>query len=217
MEKLKKLEVNKILRELEFFESDLAYKNEIVSKADSSFITSLNVFLEKNPIVKEVFDKKVNPKINTPFNQKPQTPPVETPPVDNVDDKTEDFEEKKVENLKSTPKEKKPAKLKKLYREIVKSTHPDKVSNKKLNELYIRATKFYESNDLPGTFSVCLDLDIDFDMDDIELELINTKIEQLRQRISFMESTMAWRWYLSNDSGEKDKIILDYIQIRLNN
>ena len=41
MSKLKRLEVKKLLKELDFIESDFNYKNEIVFEADSEFIKSV--------------------------------------------------------------------------------------------------------------------------------------------------------------------------------
>ena len=60
MSKLKRLEVKKLLKELDFIESDFNYKNEIVFEADSEFIKSVNDLLEKHPMLKEVIDKKNN-------------------------------------------------------------------------------------------------------------------------------------------------------------
>ena len=42
MSKLKRLEVKKLLKELDFIESDFNYKNEIVFESDSEFIKSVN-------------------------------------------------------------------------------------------------------------------------------------------------------------------------------
>jgi len=60
MSKLKQLESKKLIKELEFIESDYNYKNELVSEADSEFIKSLNLFLERHPQLKEIFDRKIN-------------------------------------------------------------------------------------------------------------------------------------------------------------
>jgi hypothetical protein len=51
-------------------------------------------------------------------------------------------------DLKST-------KIRKLYRDIVKVTHPDKVDNKSLNDIYIESTKCYDENDKIGIYKIC--------------------------------------------------------------
>ena len=63
MNKIKQLEVKKLIKELNFVESDYTYKNEMVNEIETLFINSVNDFLEKHPELKEIFDKKVNQKI----------------------------------------------------------------------------------------------------------------------------------------------------------
>jgi len=106
--------------------------------------------------------------------------------------------------------------LKQIYREIVKSTHPDKVKNFKLNELYIEATQACESNDIVTLYKVCSELLIDFEFDQDEINKIKERIENYKNQIGFLESTYTFKWLKSDDS-EKDKIILNFIKNRLNN
>jgi hypothetical protein len=70
MSKLKQLEIKKLMKELDFVESDFTYKNEIVHEADSNFIKSVNDLLEQHPLLKDVFDKKINNKIDNIFQRR---------------------------------------------------------------------------------------------------------------------------------------------------
>ena len=70
MNKVKLLEVKKLLKELEFIESDFEYRNEIISEADAKFISSINQFLQNHPDLKEIYDNKVTEKINQSINRK---------------------------------------------------------------------------------------------------------------------------------------------------
>lgn len=110
----------------------------------------------------------------------------------------------------------KKTKLKKLYRQIVKTTHPDKIKNDRLNELYLKATKYYSDNDFAGTYSICSELNIEFEVDDEERNLISDQILNMKNRIEFIEKTMSWRWFNSDDV-QKQKIMFEYLKIRLNN
>ena len=49
MNKLKILEVKKLLKELDYIESDFEYRSEVISEADSEFIQSVNDFLVSHP------------------------------------------------------------------------------------------------------------------------------------------------------------------------
>lgn len=194
MDKIKQLEIKRLIKELNFIESDYLYKNEMVNEIETLFIKSVNDFLDNHQELKTIFDKKIENKIKKIFNEKK--------------DKKEEVKEIKV-NIKTD-------KIKKLYREIAKITHPDKTDNKKLNEAYLKATNFYNLSDVPGTYSLCDELEIIFDIDDDDVNLIVNKINNLKERIKFMESTMTWIWYNTNDDSHKEKIILEYIKNRLN-
>lgn len=213
MSKLKQLESKKLIKELEFIESDYNYKNELVSEADSEFIKSLNLFLERHPQLKEIFDRKINKKIEEIFIKKQEDIQIiiENSEKENIE---EDYvEETSHELVKVDPKT---LKIKKLYREIVKATHPDRVTNEKLNELYLKATSFYNKNDFAGTYSICNELNILFEIEDDERQFIIEKINSLRERISFMESTFTWQWFNSVES-EKERMLIEYLKSRLNN
>ena len=90
------------------------------------------------------------------------------------------------EEIKSIPEN---IEAKKLYRDIVKTTHPDKIKNHKLNELYLEATDAYEKNDIITLYRVCSELRIDFDLPENYVDDLSQKISSLKKQISFLETT----------------------------
>lgn len=210
MNKLKQLEIKKLMKELDFVESDFTYKNEIVHEADSNFIKSVNDLLEQHPLLKDVFDKKINNKIDNIFQRRTEEL------KDKIETINESYQEDSIEEEVIVEKiiDKK---VRKLYREIAKITHPDRVDNRKLNDLYIKATIYYNNNDIAGTYSICNELDIEYEPDDSDNQLISGKINGLKSRISFIESTLTWVWYHSTDDKEKEQMILGYIKNQLDN
>ena len=194
MDKLKQLEIKKLFKELEWVESDCEYKNQIVSEIDSVFINTVNEVLNEFPELKEKFDEKINKKMDEFLKKKSEE-------VD--DDELPEEDEK--------PNDPKSKKSKKVYREIVKLTHPDKVSDEELNNLYLEATKYYELDDVIALYSVCSKLNIPYELDDIDISLIKEKIKNLKSRIFFVESTYTWKWYESQTDEEKKNIILNYV------
>lgn len=203
MNKIKQLEVKKLLKELDFIESDFNYKNEIVSSADNDFIKRVNELLDEHKELKIIFDEIMDKKIDFIFNKKLQE-------IEEI--KSEEImEELSEEIILDNPN----PKVKKLYREIAKVTHPDKTINKKLNEFYIKATNCYTTNDIAGIYAICDELDIEYEIDEEDNIIINEKINKLKERILFMESTMTWQWYNSEDVDEKEKIVMNYIKKQL--
>jgi hypothetical protein len=213
MQKIESLKIKKLMKELDYIQSDVEWRNELVSDADSSFMDSINQFLEKNPEIKDLYDKKITEKLENSIKKKIEED--ENRGVE-IEDKNDEFEieteevDENVENSKDIS-----PKLKRLYREIVKLTHPDKVKKKKLNDLYIEATDYYNSNDKIGIYKVCSELDIEFEIEEDDEFFISDKIENLKKRINFLESTFTWKWYNCQDEVQKDQIVIDFIKLRI--
>ena len=200
MNRLQFLQTKKLFKELDYMESDFEYRTEIISEADSEFISKVNNFLEEHPKLKEIYDDKIDTHIQKNI-------------LKNTEEVIELFEEEVIEQ--EIFEEVKLPKVKKLYREIVKLTHPDKVDQKSLNDLYLTATKYYDNNDKIGLYKVCTELDIDYDLDDEDNQIIESKIDDLKRRIEFLESTFTWQWI--NTDGEKEKLemMIQFIRMRL--
>ena len=202
MNRLQFLQTKKLFKELEYMESDFEYRNEIISEADSDFISKVNNFLEEHPSLKEIYDEKIDTHIQKSI-------------LRNTEEVIELFEEVEEVIEEEIFVETKLPKVKKLYREIVKLTHPDKVDQKSLNDLYLTATKYYDNNDKIGLYKVCTELEIDYDLDDEDNQIIESKIDDLKRRIEFLESTFTWQWI--NTDGEKEKLemMIQFIRMRL--
>jgi len=213
MSKLKRLEVKKLLKELDFIESDFNYKNEIVFEADSEFIKSVNDLLEKHPMLKDVIDKKNNKRVDSLFSDIIKEALDKDNEIIEEEELVEEFINEEV-LIEIDPRE---VKMKKLYRDIAKLTHPDKIVSEKLNDLYLKSTKFYKNSDITGIYYICDELGITYEIDDKDNEMITNKINNLKNRISFMESTLTWRWYHSDSEKEKEQIVLSYIKMQLDN
>lgn len=215
MSKLKQLEVKKLLKELDFIESDFNYKNEIVFEADINFIKSVNDLLEKHPLLKDVIDKKNNKRTESIFTEKVKEALEKDKEVEVlVEDEPVEFINEEIIFNEVDPKE---IKMRKLYRDIAKLTHPDKIVSEKLNDLYLKSTKFYKNSDITGIYYICDELGITYEIDEQDNKLIASKIDNLKNRISFMESTLTWRWYHSENEKEKEQIVLSYIKMQLDN
>lgn len=99
--------------------------------------------------------------------------------------------------------------LKKLFRKIVKETHPDKVQDIDLNNIYLRVVESYDSDNLLNVYRICDELNIDYTLQ-VDDEYIESEVNKLKNRIVFLENSYVYRW-INNTQKNKDKIILDYI------
>lgn len=101
--------------------------------------------------------------------------------------------------------------FKKIYRDIVKKTHPDKVESEELKELYLKATEAYEEYNL---FELCLiskTLNIKVKLSIEETKTLNELIENKKNDIKKIESSFIWLWINSNSEDEKNKLVDDFI------
>lgn len=196
MASLTELELKRMLKELDFYESDYEYKNEIVMQAELEFIKSVNNFLVQNPELKTLFDEKVQKRLEENIKKKSEEEEL------NIEVKEEEDGETKFRSPK----------MKKLYREIVKKTHPDKIRDKKLNEVYIKATKYYNDADLLSIYKVCSDLHIYYEVDIEDNEYVKEKIVSVKDKINFIQATYTWKWHFTENETDKNSVIFEYIK-----
>ena len=197
MDFIEKLVFNRLMKELDYIDSDLMYKTNVLKKADEDFLKNVNFVLTEFPKLKDIIEE--TNKIRQENIKIPITPPpMEHNPIDDL-----------------IITEEKPSKLKNLYRQIAKNTHPDKTKQDNLKEVYLDAQKAYESNDIISILSICERLKIEYEITKEEVELLKIEIQTKKQRIQFLESTYTWRWMTENSNDIKIKIILAYLEAQL--
>jgi len=181
-EKIKKLQIQKVIQEYNLLNTDYELKNNMVEEYRAEFL-------------KETFNED---------KSKEQD-------IDSTPKKTE----AKIKN-EDIPKDTKD-KIKKIYREIVKQTHPDKVNSEVLNNYYLDATKAYDLNDVLELYIICEKLDIDTEISNLELELFDKLIEIKKSEIRRIEESFIWVWINSKSEEEKQKIVDRFITFCNNN
>jgi hypothetical protein len=199
MEKLKSLKLKKLLKELEYLEDNYTYTQEIINEADFQFMDNVSTFLETNPDIKDAYNNKIEEN-----NKKV---------LENIKI-TEEKKEQNTPNTSTTKKE--PSKeVKKLYREIVKLTHPDKIKDEDLNNIYIESTKLYEVDDKIGLYKICDKLNIKYEIQEDDEDFIVHKISEYKKKINFLESTFTWKWLNTKEEKGKDEILNHFIQLKI--
>lgn len=195
MKGLEILELRRMMKELEFCESDYEFKNEFVTGAESEFMRSVNECLDEYPEMKAVLEEKMNAQLEESIRKKLE--------------EEEGGSDNDVEELPpASPK------MKKLYRDIVKKTHPDKVKDQRLNDFYMEATEAYDNRDLLILYRICGDLRIDYELSIEDMEAVRKKIEEYSEKIEKVESTYTWKWARSEEAARR-KIVLEFIKAQM--
>lgn len=182
-DKIKSLEIKKLIQEYNFLLMDDEYKKEVISEAKNEFLIKVQELKKQLGIVDEP--------VIQPENENDEE--VKLPERPKLDPST----------ISKSTKDK----VKKLYREIVKKTHPDKTDIKELNDLYIKATIAAEEYNLFELFIVCnrLNIDVEIDMDD--KNSLTTLIIMKKKEINDIESSFIWVYANSATDEDKNKII----------
>lgn len=182
-DKLKKLEIKKLLQEYNFLLLDDEYKKEIISDNRPEFLEKVQKLkselgVGQEPEIKH--EKKEDVKEDLP--KKPKLDP------NSINKSTRD-------------------KVKKLYREIVKKTHPDKTNSEDLINLYMKATIASDDYNLFELFIICIELNIDIDIDINDKDTLTVLIEMKKNELKSIESSFIWLYHTSKTEEEKNKLI----------
>lgn len=208
---VRKLELKKLIQEYNFLLTDEEYKNEVINENKEDFL-------------KEIHEKKIELGLieNEPYKPEAKEKLEEEDSEKNEEIKEEEKEgekEKKDEKTKTSDEEsdneiKKKSKLKKVkkvYREIVKKTHPDKTNSDEYIELYNKATEFYNKNELIELYFIAVELNIDVELEEEDINNISETIRNKRRELHNLEMSYLWLWYNAKTKEQKDKVVALFV------
>ncbi len=185
--KLKQLEIKKLVQEYNFLLSEDEYRLEVIEEHKP-------IFMEKVGEIKKRLDIKPNlDKINE-FTKNQE--------IENEENRL------KSEDVSDSTKNK----IKKIYREIVKLTHPDKINSENYLEVYHRATKYSNQFNILGLFQICVELNIPIELDMEDIDVLNFLIKQKKDDIKKIDSSFIWLWVSGINDEEKDKIVENFVK-----
>lgn len=103
-------------------------------------------------------------------------------------------------------------KAKTIYYQIANLTHPDRVNDLELNEMYQMAAGFYEENNILELYRIASQLKIKFEIEDIEILKFKEIIEDKRRFLQSLESSWLWLWLNAPTEIEKDNVIKIFLK-----
>jgi hypothetical protein len=118
-----------------------------------------------------------------------------------------------VEKQKPTAPENIVAKCKKIYRDIVKLTHPDKVTSEDLIELYIKAKDAYAEYNLFDLYMIGIKLNLKIFLESEDMDTLIKLIDDKKTKLDTIEKSWLWLWVMSKTEDEKNSVVDKFIEL----
>jgi len=206
---VRKLELKKLIQEYNFLLTDEVYKKEVINETQSNFLKEIH---EKKIELGLVEDKPYQPKSQITDSDESDSEHPKDDEKKVISDTKESGEKQvsdndKIEIAGSEERVEKTSKIKKIYRKIVKKTHPDKTNSNEHVESYNKATSAYEKNDLIELYFISLNLDINIDLDEEDILNINETINKKRRELHNLEKSYLWLWYNAKTKEQRDMVV----------
>lgn len=212
------LYIKRIFAELNFLSTDIDIKKDLLNKYQMKFNNEIIEYLNDHPVLKKEYDNLLKQDeeefIKNLEKEKTCDPKESDEDIDKSDEdySDEEFEEDLnkayLDNIeKRSFKEDKD--IKRIYREIVKKTHPDRIGSDLFKEQYILATVAYEFQKLYDIIKIALSLNIEIgDLSEENLDKLEIELKDIKNNIKQIESNIVWQYYEKLDSPFKRKMLL---------
>jgi hypothetical protein len=102
-------------------------------------------------------------------------------------------------------------KIKQLYREIAKRTHPDRCADTSLHELYVEATEAAEEFDLFALYEICNRLDITHSVDAEDKDILKQRIMHKREELKAIEASFIWLYAHAPNEEYRTKLVEQFV------
>jgi hypothetical protein len=207
---LPNLESKKVMMDFKHAREELLLKKEMVSEIDPLFNKAINDFLKTNKPLKDRWDNMFDATNGEDEEENTNTgvDKFNTERLSDSDDSVKEAEAE-AESLKEDDTEEIDdpfaSVYKMVYREIVKKTHPDKITHlseeerEHRNIIYLDATKAQEKKNIGELLYCAYQLKISFGIGKEEILMLNESVEKYKKEASFLEQTYSWKWFYSDD------------------
>ena len=194
---LKNLQIQRLVQEYSYLILDDQYKKEIVNTYQTDFLNLVNGKIELPEVVETEKSEKQEDKKDENREQSEEKEKIKKDPIVNPDIVSKATKDK----------------VKKIFRDIAKLTHPDKVDDENLTSLYIEAKIAYDNYDLFELYFISNKLNIILDLAEDDINVLTILIDHKKNSLKGIETSFIWKWVHTNDEEQKEKIINDFVDI----
>jgi len=218
------LYMKRLFSELEYLKVDLDFKKQMFDKYQIDFNNDIVEYLNDHPVIKEEYDNIVNASMPVPVDRKENQEEFKDEEIDEkIKQAREEIDEalkegEFAENLEKRTFKEDPD-IKRIYRLIVKSTHPDKIKNHSieqqnvLKKYYIEATDAYNSQNLYEIVRISSILNLDIgELSDENLDRLEEDLKRFKSGVKTIENNLVWKYYEElKDDFQRQLLIKQFI------
>jgi hypothetical protein len=102
-------------------------------------------------------------------------------------------------------------KVKRLYRDLAKLTHPDRCDDAELHEVYVMATEAADEFDLFALYEICHRLDITHSIDPEDKDILRQRIMHKREALAAIESSFIWLYAHAPSEEHRQKLVDQFV------
>lgn len=201
-------EYYKLFEEHNIVRDEYKYKIELIKQNKNTFHAQIESFLSENPQLKKLVGEDL-----TDFSS--DVDEITTKDTTRHIEKTQNFTPGGLIVIPNLPGEyqidnssNKDDEIKKLYREIVKLTHPDKYHGGEKLNIYLLAGDYYQSKDYVSLIVLSHSLGLVERVDIETIQEVLKKIAEYKLKNHLLEKDITLIWYSSQN---KTGIIIEYI------
>ena len=177
MDKLKQLEIKKLLKEYDLLISSDEYKQEVIDTCTSDFMS-------------EILGEEANEKKEGEQNGEPKEKE-EKPKI--IPDEEMDAETKKL--------------MKKAFRDVMKKTHPDVVKNEDFLDFYRLAKEAYDTNNIVELSLIASKVNVDVKLNENHIDMIKKIVDIKKQELESFQKSYLYMWAHAKSKEEKQVIV----------
>jgi hypothetical protein len=208
--KLSSLEIKRLIQQYALLKTEEEYKNELITENKPIFLEKVSelkkeMFPEKEKINEEQKEEK---KEETKQEENKEKGKTEENNEENKEEESDVLTKKDDDHLSASTK----SKIKRMYRDIVKITHPDRDTSNKYLDLHIKATNAFEENNLFELCEICNELGINFEIDSEDIEALSKIVQEKNNKNRIMEGSFIWLWINAKDEKDKENIVKLFIK-----
>jgi hypothetical protein len=186
-DKLKKLQIKKLIQEYSFLQADFEYKNQLIEDYREEFIKEVYKTLDEE-------------------NKSSTTETLKNVQIDTQKNSNK-IELKEKSNVNQE--------IRRLYRLITKKTHPDYDKDGLYIEEYRKAVDAYQNGDNLVIYTLAHNFGFDYEIGDEALECLNQNLINLKNKIGRVELTYIYLWSQIKDGKLKENLILNFIKTNI--